>query len=80
MTRPPAPPSATPQLLRPPSLEEERRQVWAMTPAQRVTAMRAGRLTSFQLSVWAARHPEQVPKLNGEFEFIAIFTPEVAEA
>jgi hypothetical protein len=64
----------------PPSLEEERRQVWAMTPAQRVTAMRAGRLSSFQCSVWAARCPHEVPILNGEFEFIAVCMPEAIES
>jgi hypothetical protein len=50
-----------------------------MTPTDRVTAMRAGRLTWHQLTRWASRYPHEVPRLNGEFEFIAIATPEVAD-
>ena len=66
-------------LRRDPRREEESRALWSMTPAERVTAMRAGRLTGEQLSEWARRRPHEVPRLNGEFEFIAILTPEVAE-
>lgn len=36
-------------------------------------------MTFHQLSRWAARRPREVSRLNGEFEFIAITTPEVAE-
>ena len=50
-----------------------------MTPAQRVAAMRRGELTLEQCSAWAARHPEQVPLVNGEFEYLAALTPEVCE-
>ena len=63
-----------------PSLADERRALWAMTATERVTAMRAGRLTLRQCCAWAARRPHEVPLLNGEFEFIAAFTPEAAEA
>ena len=28
---------------------------------------------------WAARYPEQVPQINGEYEYLAAFTPEVRE-
>jgi hypothetical protein len=55
------------------------RALWQMTPAQRVAAMRRGELTLEQCSAWAARHPDQVPLLNGEFEYIAALTPEVCE-
>ncbi|HEY5285470.1 MAG TPA: hypothetical protein VIJ50_00010 [Solirubrobacteraceae bacterium] len=55
------------------------RALWQMTPAQRVAAMRRGELTLEQCSAWAARHPTQVPLLNGEFEHLAVFTPEVCE-
>ena len=41
--------------------------------------MRRGELTLEQCSAWAARHPEQVPLLNGEFEYLAAFTPEVRD-
>jgi len=55
------------------------RRVWQMSPEQRVAAMRRGELTVEQLAAWSARHPEQVPMLNGEFEWIAIRTPEARE-
>jgi hypothetical protein len=53
--------------------------LWRMTPDERVTAMRRGNLTLEQCCAWAARYPDQVPLLHGEFEFIAAFTPEVRE-
>jgi hypothetical protein len=55
------------------------RRLWQMAPEQRVAAMRRGELTLEQLGAWTARHPEQVPMLNGEFEWIAIRMPEVCE-
>jgi hypothetical protein len=59
---------------------EARLQVlWRMTPAERVAAMRRGDLTLEQCCAWAARYPRQVPLVNGEFEFIAAFTPEGSE-
>lgn len=53
--------------------------LWQMSAAERVGAMRRGELTLEQCAAWAARYPEQVPLLNGEFEYIAVFTPEVAD-
>ena len=50
-----------------------------MTPTERVAAMRRGDLTLEQCCAWAARYPQQVPLLHGEFEFIAAFTPEARE-
>jgi hypothetical protein len=61
-------------------LKEQLRRLWAMTPSERVAAMRRGELNMRQCCAWAARHPDQVPLLNGEFEFIAAYTPEAAEA
>jgi hypothetical protein len=55
------------------------RALWQMTPSQRVAAMRRGELTLQQCAAWAARHPEQVPLLDGEFEYLAALTPEVCE-
>jgi hypothetical protein len=55
------------------------RRLWQMPPQQRVAAMRRGELTLEQLAAWSGRHPEQVPMLNGEFEWIAIRTPEACE-
>ncbi|HEX8086567.1 MAG TPA: hypothetical protein VF529_19930 [Solirubrobacteraceae bacterium] len=67
-------------LRRDPTRDEQRRQLWAMTRAERVSAMRAGRLSLQQCCDWAARRPHEVPLVNGEFEFIARTTPEAAEA
>jgi hypothetical protein len=53
--------------------------LWKMSPRERVLAMRRGALTLEQCAAWAARYPEQVPLLDGEFEYIAAFNPEVRE-
>jgi hypothetical protein len=53
--------------------------LWEMSPAERVSAMRGGELTFEQAAAWAARYPEQVPLINGEFEYLARSTPEVCE-
>ena len=55
------------------------RSLWQMTPAQRVAAMRRGELTYEQLAAWSARHPEQVPIADDEFEWIIAKTPEACE-
>ncbi|HEY2768311.1 MAG TPA: hypothetical protein VGI76_08640 [Solirubrobacteraceae bacterium] len=55
------------------------RALWEMTPCQRIAAMRRGELTLEQCSAWAAGYPDQVPLLNGEFEYIAHLTPEACE-
>jgi hypothetical protein len=55
------------------------RGLWKMTPAERVGAMRRGDLSLEQCAAWAARYPEQVPVLNGEYEYIAHLTPEACE-
>ena len=48
-------------------------------PAQRVAAMRRGELTYEQLAAWSARHPDEVPTVHGEFEWILAKLPEVCE-
>lgn len=53
------------------------RRLWLMTPAQRIAAMRQGELSLEQCAAWAARHPEQVPLVDGEFEYLVALTPEV---
>jgi hypothetical protein len=55
------------------------RSLWQMTVEERIAAMRRGDLTLEQLAAWSARHPDQVPKMGGEFEWVAIRTPEVCE-
>jgi hypothetical protein len=59
--------------------EARLRALWEMTPTERVVAMRRDELTLEQCAAWAARYPEQVPLLNGEFEYLARYTPEVCE-
>lgn len=51
--------------------------LWELTPSARVAAMRRGELTLAQCAAWASRYPEQVPLVNGEFEFLAAHTLEV---
>jgi len=53
--------------------------LWRMTPSERVAAMRRGQLTMEQCCAWAARHPDQVPQINGEYEFLVAYTVEVCE-
>jgi len=55
------------------------RRLWQMSAEQRIAAMRRGELTREQLAAWSARHPEQVPLLNGEWEWIAAKMPEACE-
>jgi len=43
-----------------------------MNADERVAAMYRGELGFDQLAHWAAQRPHEVPKLNGEFWFIAI--------
>jgi len=53
--------------------------LWRMTPNERIAAMRRGDLTMEQCCAWAGRYPNQVPVINGEFEFIAAYMPEACE-
>jgi hypothetical protein len=55
------------------------RSLWQMTPEQRVAAMRRGDLTYEQLAAWSARHPDEIPTIHGEFEWIAAKLAEVCE-
>jgi hypothetical protein len=57
------------------SRDRRLRALWRMT--ERIAAMRRGELTLQQCAAWASRHPEQVPLVNGEFEYLAALTPEV---
>lgn len=71
---------------RPRSRAEQLRDLWAMTPAQRVAAMYRGDLSLLACCAWAARYPDEVPRIQtgtspgGEFAFLAAFEPDVAEA
>lgn len=43
-----------------------------MSVEERVRAARHGSFDRWERTVWAARFPEQVPLINGEFEWIAL--------
>jgi len=67
--------------------EARKQRLMALTAAQRVAAMRAGELSYRELCHWSAVRPDEVPIVStgsgvggGEFEWIAAFTPEIAEA
>ncbi len=45
----------------------------------RLAAYRRGEFDLDACCLWAARYPDEVPLLNGEFEFIARSMPEVCE-
>jgi hypothetical protein len=45
----------------------------------RLAAYRRGEFDLDTCCLWAAVYPREVPLLNGEFEFIARWTPEVCE-
>ena len=63
-----------------PAWEEAKRRLWAMSTNERRAAMYARRLSLRLCLHWASRRPQEVPLLNGEWEFIAVSTPEVADA
>lgn len=63
-----------------PAWVEAKRRLWAMTADERRAAMYAGRLSMRLCLHWASQTPAEVPLLNGEWWFLAIHTPEVAEA
>jgi hypothetical protein len=62
------------------SRKERSEALWKMSADERVAAMRRGELTWGQLYEWAGRAGHEVPRLNGEYAFIAAKTPEAAEA
>jgi hypothetical protein len=43
-----------------------------MTYEERVRAYRSGAISTHELAITAGRFPEEMPLLNGEFEWIAI--------
>ncbi len=56
--------------------DQRLRRLWQMSPEQRAAAMRRGELTVEELSKWSSRHPQQIPRIDGELEWIAVKTPE----
>jgi hypothetical protein len=49
---------------------ERLQRMWAMTPAQRIVAARAGQLSLAEMQRWAARRPHEVPLVDSEYFFI----------
>ncbi len=58
---------------------ERRETLRRLGPNGRLAAYRRGEFDLESCCVWASRYPDEVPLLNGEFEFIAAKTPEVCE-
>jgi hypothetical protein len=56
---------------------ERLEQMWQLTPAQRLGAARRGKLTLGEMLRWAARAPDEVPLVNGEFFFISLLSADV---
>ena len=65
--------------------EARKQRLMALTPAQRVAAMYAGELSYRELAHWSAARPHEVPLVStgqggpGEFAWIAMFEPDIAE-
>ena len=63
-----------------PASAQQRGEVfWRLSPTERIALMRAGQLTLKECCQWAARAAHEIPIVDGEFEFIAAFTPEARE-
>ena len=58
---------------------ERLERLWAMTPAQRRHAADRGQLSLGEMLRWAARHPDEVPRVDGEFFFITDLLVDSAE-
>jgi hypothetical protein len=43
-----------------------------MSPTERLAAYRSRGFTPHERSLWAANYPEEVPLVNGEYEWIAL--------
>ena len=65
--------------------EARKARLMALTADERVAAMRAGQLSYRELAHWSAVRPHEVPLVQtgqggrGEFEWIAMFEPAIAE-
>lgn len=43
-----------------------------MSPRQRIEASRSGAFNRHERAVWACRYPDEVPTVNGEFEWLVL--------
>jgi hypothetical protein len=46
-----------------------------LTPERRLADYRAGLFSRHQLTLWAARYPEEIPLVNDELPWIALKLP-----
>jgi hypothetical protein len=53
--------------------------MWRMSAQERGAAAHRGEFSLGEMCRWAARCPEEVEIVHGEFFFLAAFTPELAE-
>ena len=53
-------------------------ELWKMTSAERVRASRYS-FNRWELWVWAARFPDEVPLINGKYEWIALKSADVLD-
>jgi hypothetical protein len=63
-------PASGPFVVRTPS--ERVRRLDQLGPAGRLASYRRGEFSRADLSVWAARYPEEVPTVNGEVAWIGL--------
>ncbi len=47
-------------------------QIDALGPQRRLALYRRGELTRQERFIWAGRYPEEIPRVNGEIEWIAL--------
>ena len=60
--------------------EAERDALWRHSARERLAAFRAGELSAYQLGIWAANAPAEVPLVNGELPWITAKLVDVVEA
>jgi hypothetical protein len=53
--------------------------MWRMSAQERSAAAHRGEFSLGEMCRWAARCPDEVELVHGEFFFLAEFTPELAE-
>ena len=58
-----------------PIAPEQSRELWAMSKAERIEAMNAGRLSLAQLAEWTGARPDQVPRIGNEFAWLVFRDP-----
>jgi hypothetical protein len=53
----------------------QQEQLWAMRLPERIQAMYDGQLSLAQLTHWSSHRPDQVPRIGGEFAYLAMREP-----